>query len=61
MTTPSKENAKPIFKTPAGISVLKKMLQGGTPDEILARMTATDQQTLAEMRSTVSPELKRHK
>lgn len=61
MTTPSKENAKPIFKTAAGISVLKKMLQGGTPDEIRARMTEADQQTLTKMRSTVSPELKRHK
>ena len=61
MTTSPKENAKPFFKTPAGISVLKKMLQGGTPDEIRGRMTEADQQTLAKMRSTVSPELKRHK
>lgn len=59
MTTPSKENAKPIFKTAAGISVLKKMLQGGTPEEIRSRMTVSDLETLKKMRSTVSADLKR--
>lgn len=37
-----------ITKTPRGQSVLKKMLQGATREEIKTRMTPEDLQTIKE-------------
>ena len=56
-----KKKAGTTFKTPAGLSVLRKMLQGGSVEEIRARMTPNDLETLEKMRKTVSPDLKQDK
>ena len=45
---------RPMFKTQRGASVLAKMLKGGTPEQIRARMTPEDLETLKEMKASVS-------
>ena len=52
----NKQSNKPLFKTQAGASVLRKMLMGGTPEQIKARMNEQDLQTLKQMKASVSPD-----
>ena len=42
-------DTKRLTKTPQGLAVLRKMLQGGSVEEIKARMTAEDLQTIKAM------------
>ena len=42
------QTKRPLFKTAAGASVLSKMLQGGTPEQIKDRMTEEEMRLVKE-------------